>query len=64
MNCRGFYCFVSTRSGNQELNPCTTLIKHNTLIHIFINVNLLNYIAFLWCNIVIQWCNFYIFAPR
>ena len=54
----------STRSGNQELNPHSTQIKYNTLIHIFINVNLLNYIAFLWCNIAIQWCNFYIFAPR
>ena len=37
--------YPSTRSGNQELNPCTTQIKHNTLTHIFINVNLLHYIV-------------------
>ena len=34
-----------TRSGNQELNPHATMIKHNTLITIFINVNLLHYIV-------------------
>lgn len=37
--------FLCARSGNQELDPHTTTIKHNTLITIFINVNLLHYIV-------------------
>ena len=57
-------CVSCTRSGNQELNPHTTQIIHKTLIHTFINVNLLNRVAFLWCNIAVQWCIFYIFAPH
>ena len=56
--------FFRTRSGNKELNPYTTIIKHNTLITIFINVNLLHCIVYLWCNIAIQWCKFRIFAPH